>query len=168
MLFARKSLSEPGNEEATHLSKHKGGLPMNTTEPSQQAGKAASKGHKTKELERHGSLKEEPTTDIAELAEKAGEQLAKGVARPMNMKELTEEAKSQLTKLTGLKPVGITRAAKDEEGWHIEMDMLEMSRIPPSSDILGEYQTLVDDKGNLLSFERTRTHLRGQTAEKEK
>lgn len=85
----------------------------------------------------------------------------------MDLGELAERAKSRLAELTGLKPVAVTGAFKDEPGWHVTLDMLELSRIPTASDILGEYEVLLDDDGNLLRFERHRTRLRGEPMEKE-
>jgi len=85
----------------------------------------------------------------------------------MNMKELAERAKSQLAEVTGLKPVTVTGTFKDEQGWHIELDMLEMPRIPPATDLLGDYDVLVDEDGNMMKFERKRTRLRGEPMEKE-
>jgi len=85
----------------------------------------------------------------------------------MDIKNLAERAKSQLAEVTGLKPVTVTGTFKDEQGWHIEMDMLEMSRIPPATDVLGDYDVLVDEDGNMVKFERKRTRLRGEPMEKE-
>lgn len=84
----------------------------------------------------------------------------------MDMKELAERAKSQLAEVTGLKPVTVTRTSKDEQGWHITLDMLEMARIPPATDVLGDYDLLIDEDGNMLKFERMRTRLRGAPIEK--
>ena len=85
----------------------------------------------------------------------------------MDTKELTERAKSQLAEVTGLKPVTVTGAFKDDQGWRISLDMLEMSRIPPATDVLGDYEVLLDDSGNMLRFERKRTRLRGEPMETE-
>lgn len=84
----------------------------------------------------------------------------------MDMKELAERAKSQLAEVTGLRPVTVTRTFKDEQGWHITLDMLEMARIPPATDVLGDYDVLIDEDGNMLKFERMRTRLRGEAFEK--
>ena len=83
----------------------------------------------------------------------------------MNMKELAERAKSQLAEVTGLKPITVTGSFKDEQGWLITLDMLEMSRIPPATDVLGDYDVLVDEDGNMVKFKRTRTRLRGEPVE---
>jgi len=85
----------------------------------------------------------------------------------MNMTKLAERAKNQLAEVTGLKPVTVTGTFKDEQGWHVTVDMLEMSRIPPATDVLGDYNVLVDEDGNVLKFERRRTRLRGEPMEKE-
>jgi len=85
----------------------------------------------------------------------------------MDIKRLAERAKSQLAEVTGLKPVTVTGTFKDEQGWHITMDMLEMARIPTATDVLGDYDVLVDEGGNMVKFERKRTRLRGKPMEKE-
>lgn len=85
----------------------------------------------------------------------------------MEMMELLEQAKKQLGDLTGLKPVAVTRASKDDQGWHVGLDMLEMSRIPTATDVLGDYEVLLAEDGSMLSFERKRTRLRGEPMEEE-
>ncbi len=81
----------------------------------------------------------------------------------MEMTELAEKAKNALAGLTGLKPLTVTRTFKDDLGWHIGVEMLEMSRIPTATDVLGDYETLLAEDGTMLKFERKRTRLRGDT-----
>ena len=85
----------------------------------------------------------------------------------MNMMEIAERGKSQLADMTGLKPITVTGAFKDEQGWHIALDMLEMSRIPTATDVLGDYEVILDDGGNMLRFDRKKTRLRGEPMEEE-
>ena len=85
----------------------------------------------------------------------------------MELRGLAERAKQQLAELTGLKPVTVSGAFKDERGWHVSLDMLEMSRIPTATDVLGAYEVLLDEDGNLLKFERKRIRLRGEPMEEE-
>ena len=85
----------------------------------------------------------------------------------MNIKDVLEQAKTQLSEATGLKIITIVEIFKDERGWHVFLDMLEMSRIPPATDVLGEYEVILDNEGNMLSFERKRTRLRGQVVERD-
>jgi len=83
----------------------------------------------------------------------------------MNIRQLTERAKRQLAEVTGLRPLTVTETYRDEQGWHIALDVLEMSRIPPATDVLGDYEVVLDDNGDLLRFERRRTRLRGEPME---
>ncbi|MDP2726545.1 MAG: gas vesicle protein GvpO [Dehalococcoidia bacterium] len=83
----------------------------------------------------------------------------------MTFIELAERAKEQLTTVTGLKPVLVSATFKNDEGWHVFVDMLELRRIPDSTDVLGYYEVLLDDNGNMLQFKRKRNHLRGESVE---
>jgi len=81
----------------------------------------------------------------------------------LELGDLMGRAKQQLADLTGLKPVGVIQAFKDDQGWHVDLEMLEMSRIPSTTDLLGDYEVLLDDDGRLLRFERRGTRMRGET-----
>ena len=83
----------------------------------------------------------------------------------MELGEVSEQAKRQLANTTGLKPVAVTRFSKNEEGWHMRVEMLEMSRIPSATDVLGDYEVLLSEEGCMLRFERKRTRLRGEPME---
>jgi len=85
----------------------------------------------------------------------------------MDMRELAELAKGQLATVTGLKPVTVSGIFRDEQGWHVAMDLLEMSRIPPATDVVGEYEVLLDENGSMMRFDRKRTRLRGEAVAKE-
>ena len=83
----------------------------------------------------------------------------------MEMIQVLERSKKQMADVTGLKAEGVTRAFRDDEGWHVEVEMLEMSRIPTATDVLGDYEVLLADDGDLQRFERKRTRLRGEPME---
>ncbi len=67
---------------------------------------------------------------------------------------LIEKAREELSKLIGLKVSSTVGAVKDEKGWHIFVEMLEKQSVPDQMDILSLYESLVDEEGNLLGFER--------------
>lgn len=86
----------------------------------------------------------------------------------MEMIDLLHRAKKQLADTTGLKPEGVTRAFKDDGGWHVGVEMLEMSRIPKATDVLGDYEALFTEEGDMVRFERQKTRLRGDPIEEER
>lgn len=79
--------------------------------------------------------------------------------------EVAQLAKEQLSQLTGLKSETVSSLSRDEQGWHITADMIELKRIPESSDVLATYEILLDDEGNMLSYHRTRRYYRGQVSD---
>jgi len=83
------------------------------------------------------------------------------------MMNLAERAKEQLAEVTGFSPVATVGGFKDEEGWHISVDMLEMARLPESTDIIGTYVVTLDPEGNMVKFEKKRARLRGEPYEEE-
>jgi hypothetical protein len=81
---------------------------------------------------------------------------------PLSVPEIAMKARDQLIALTGLKAGTVSSLHHDSDGWHIVADMIELKRIPDSSDILATYEARLDEKGNLLSYERTRRYTRGE------
>ena len=81
--------------------------------------------------------------------------------------EIAQQAKEQLVQLTGLTPYTVSALSKDDEGWHVTVELIELKRIPEATDVLASYETLLDDEGNLLSYKRTKRYLRQEIMEQE-
>ena len=77
--------------------------------------------------------------------------------------EIARRAKEQLAALTGLKPDTVSAIRKGKEGWHVNVEFVELNRIPEGSDVLATYEAVLCDEGTLLSYERTKRYLRQQT-----
>ena len=86
----------------------------------------------------------------------------------MELREILEKAKGDLAAVTGLKPVSVIQTFKDDQGWHVRVEMLELSRIPPATDVLGDYEVVLGDDGDMVRFERKRTRLRGEPTEEQR
>ena len=83
--------------------------------------------------------------------------------RALNGADIAGMAKEQMTALTGLTANTVSGLCKDENGWHVVLDMVELRRIPSSSDVLATYDVVLDAEGNLISYRRTRRYYRGST-----
>ena len=81
--------------------------------------------------------------------------------------EIGRMAKEELTGLMGLEPDTVSGLRHDDEGWHVTVEMIELKRIPPSSDVLHTYDVLLDEDGEILSYQRVRSYTRGETMELE-
>jgi hypothetical protein len=81
--------------------------------------------------------------------------------------EIAQQAKEQLVGVTGLTLDTVSAIIKDDQGWHVTLEIVEMRRIPEGNDMLATYETLLNDEGELISYQRTRRYRRDQLIERE-
>ena len=48
-------------------------------------------------------------------------------------------------------------------GWIVTAQVVELARIPNTTDVLGEYEVVLNKKGEVIRFRRTRRVHRGET-----
>jgi hypothetical protein len=53
----------------------------------------------------------------------------------------------------------------DDSGWSVMVQVVELSRIPHSTDVLGAYAVSLDGDGELTGYRRRRRYYRNQTDE---
>lgn len=82
-----------------------------------------------------------------------------GKARPV---ELAKAARAQLSELTGRPAESVLGIRKDDDGWAVMVEVVELSRVPNSTDLLGSYLVTLDDDGELVAYERVQRYQRGQ------
>src|SRR5438874_12079273 len=75
-------------------------------------------------------------------------------------------AKQQLAALTGRPADSVSGLARDGEGWRVSIDVVELERIPSSTDVLATYECELDTDGNLVGYERIRRYVRSQSDER--
>ncbi len=95
-----------------------------------------------------------------EPADEAPERGAPLAATPA---EAAAAASEQLRSLIAKQLEGTTSMTPTEDGWRVEIEVLEDQRIPSSSDMLALYEVEIDLDGNLLAYHRTRRYSRGST-----
>ena len=83
----------------------------------------------------------------------------------LNPAKLVLEVKSILVEITGLKAETVSRFEKTEEGYEIDVDMVEMKTLQGSSDILATYQVLLDKTGELIDYRRVRRYGRNELSD---
>jgi gas vesicle protein GvpO len=79
--------------------------------------------------------------------------------------ELGQAALTTVHELTGYEPEAVTGLEWDGEFWRITVGVLELSRIPNTTDVLGEYVVQLDEGGTLRGMRRERRFQRGQAGE---
>ena len=83
----------------------------------------------------------------------------------MNGVMIAQLAKEQLSAVTGLVPDEVSELGRGEDGWQVTVEMVELKRIPASSDMLGSYESIIDDEGQLVNYRRVRRYSRSDTLE---
>ncbi len=77
--------------------------------------------------------------------------------------DIVRKAREQLSELTGREPEGVLGVERDDDdGWRVTLELLELSRVPNTMDLLGAYVVRLDDGGDLVEYARTRRYARGQ------
>lgn len=77
--------------------------------------------------------------------------------------ELARTAVRTLAQLTGRRPETVLGLRKEDDGWQLLIEVVEMSRVPNSTDVLGCYAVNLDEDGQVVGYERRRRYQRGQT-----
>jgi hypothetical protein len=57
--------------------------------------------------------------------------------------------------------LGVQR--EDNDGWMVTVQVVELSRIPSTTDVLASYEVTLDQQGELLGYRRGRRYYRNQT-----
>jgi hypothetical protein len=76
--------------------------------------------------------------------------------------ELGKAAMRTVAELTGYDPEAVTALEWDGEFWQVTVDALELSRIPNTTDIIGEYSVRLDEDGTLRGYHRERRFQRSE------
>ncbi|AGF66879.1 gas vesicle synthesis protein [Streptomyces hygroscopicus subsp. jinggangensis TL01] len=76
--------------------------------------------------------------------------------------EVLREARSQLAELTGLVPETVSSFEQTEDGWSLEVEVMELARVPDTMSLMASYQVDLDPEGQLTGYRRVRRYERGR------
>ncbi|WP_078628934.1 gas vesicle protein [Streptomyces sp. 142MFCol3.1] len=84
-------------------------------------------------------------------------------SRKLRPAEALREAREQLAELTG-KPVdAVSTFSVTDDGWRLEVEVLELSRVPDTMSLLASYEVTLDEQGMLTGYHRLRRYERGRS-----
>ena len=76
--------------------------------------------------------------------------------------EVAGRATEQLLQLTGREVEGVVALERvDHNGWKVQVEVLEVRRIPDTTDVLALYEVDADEEGSLVGYRRLRRYSRG-------
>jgi len=70
-------------------------------------------------------------------------------------------ALTQFAELTQLEPVAATGVRREEDGWSVLVDVVELERVPATTSVMATYRVDLDRSGEMNGYERLRRFNRG-------
>ena len=84
----------------------------------------------------------------------------------MKAPQVVRRAIEQVAMLTGRPIEGVNGLERNgDDGWVVTLEVVELRRVPDSTDVLGSYAVQVDERGELEGYTRTRRYYRSQVEE---
>lgn len=131
--------------------------------------KAAAKRPPSKKAAPSAERSERATERAAEESSEESEQSGR-TERPRKKAKAMDIARSaarQLAELTGRVPECVIGIERTDDGWRVDLEVVESRRIPDSTDILATYQVDVDEDGDLTGYHRAQRYVRGKGSDRE-
>lgn len=79
--------------------------------------------------------------------------------------EAVKRARHHVRGLTGKEVEAVVGLEKDGDGWTVLVDVVELRRIPNTTDVLATYEVAIDTEGELNGCRRLHRYARGSTEE---
>ncbi|MGH3453376.1 MAG: gas vesicle protein GvpO [Nocardioidaceae bacterium] len=77
--------------------------------------------------------------------------------------QLGQKAMAALAEMVGCPAEGVTGLRRNDDGWVVVVEVVEVERVPETSDVMATYEVEVDKNGEITGFERRNRYLRAQT-----
>jgi hypothetical protein len=81
------------------------------------------------------------------------------------MRGVIEAAKAGFEELAGRPVEAVSSVNREDGGWRLAVEVVELARIPDSTSLLGTYEVRVDGDGNIVEYERIRRYYRNRADE---
>jgi hypothetical protein len=114
----------------------------------------------TKKAASKKTTKKQPTRKPAAKRASAPRASARPQSSPA---ELAQAAARQLNGLTGHEVEAVTGLERTDDGWTVQVEVVELRRIPSTTDVLAIYDIQVDGHGDLQGYRRVDRYSRGDT-----
>ena len=82
------------------------------------------------------------------------------------LSKLGTRALQELEALVGCPAEGVSGIRQTDDGWVVLVDVLELERIPATTDVLGHYEVTMDSDGEITGYRRVKRYLRSQVVER--
>jgi hypothetical protein len=81
------------------------------------------------------------------------------------MHAVAVRAANELSGLIGRQAEGVVGVEQVDDGWRVQIEVVESRRIPDTTDILAVYEVDVDPDGEVTAYRRLSRYVRGRFRE---
>jgi len=89
----------------------------------------------------------------------------RGSSNDRSPREIVMGAVRQLQELIGRPVEAVTGMEKNGSEWRVTVEVVELERIPNTTDVLGKYEVTLDKDGEVTGAQRTRRYHRAEAGE---
>jgi gas vesicle protein GvpO len=83
-------------------------------------------------------------------------------AEPSEAKATIDNAREQLEDLLGRPVEEVSSLERTHDGWVVALEVVELARVPESTDVLASYEMELDENRNLRRYQQVRRYHRAQ------
>jgi|1185.fasta_scaffold271674_1 hypothetical protein len=106
---------------------------------------------------------EEPTQEDGQREERPGaKRKPPSGAEGGEIAEMATHARELLRSVRGVDAESVSGISRTPNGWTVTLEVVELRRIPESTDVLATYEVELDGDGKYLGFSRGRRYSRSQ------
>ena len=139
---------------------------MATESGSSGTRKSASKTAKKSTAKKSPAKKSTAKKSAASSSDGRSRSAPRAASRPAaTATQVAAQAARELLELTGKGAEGITGLERSDDGWTVQVEVVEVRRIPDTTDVLALYEIQTDDHGSLQGYRRIRRYARGVPGE---
>ncbi|HEV8099903.1 MAG TPA: gas vesicle protein GvpO, partial [Gaiellaceae bacterium] len=88
-------------------------------------------------------------------------------AGPSEARQALDRAREQLQDLLEQPVEKVSSLERTHDGWVAQLGVVELTRIPESTDVMGSYELELDDELNLRRYQQARRYTRSQASRDE-
>ena len=76
--------------------------------------------------------------------------------------QIVKGIKEDIRLVTGFDALGVVSLNKNEDGWEGRVEVTELRRVPDTQDLVGVYGVTLNAEGELVSWDRVFSRVKGQ------
>jgi len=154
---ARSPQRAPEPEMANAANDEQDDEPSADDDPESEAPTASNESDPAQASSPPDSHDHEPSTGDRSEPEKP---IAGGT--PEETTDVVRRAREQLEALQGREPESVSSLERTLTGWTATFEVVELARVPDSTDVMASYEVVLDEQKNVTRYARTRRYYRSQ------